>query len=438
MDVYLTTLGCRLNEAELERWGSEIATAGHRVVREPAQAQLVVLNSCAVTAEAARKSRKLVRRLHRQNPAAKLVLTGCYATLAPEEAAELAGVDLVLANRDKDRLVEAVADRLDLATMPAQAQAPRETHLYRSSRTRAFVKVQDGCRNRCTFCIVTVARGDERSRPIAEVVADVRALEAQGRKEAVLTGVHLGGYGQELGTDLRALVEALLAETTIPRLRLSSLEPWDLPDDFFSLWREPRLCPHLHLPLQSGSDAVLRRMARHGDAAHYRALVASARAQIPELNLTTDVMVGFPGETDEDFRATLDLLRELRFSHLHIFAYSRRQGTAAARMSDQVPEETKRARSQAAHQLAAELRSALLARAVGQTRPVLWEGEPRELPDGRWGYEGFTDQYLTVRAAVPAGIALENVITPTALVAAEADYLRGEIPDAAHPQGGAP
>ena len=222
---------------------------------------------------------------------------------------------------------------------------------------------------------MTVARGDERSRTIAEVVAEVNALHAEGYQEAVLTGVHLGGYGSDLGADLRALVAALLAETSIPRLRLSSLEPFDLSASFFDLWADSqgRLMPHLHLPAQSGSDAVLRRMARRNRVADFEALVAAARAAIPGLTVTTDLIAGFPGETEDDFNETLDFARRVGFAHIHAFPYSARQGTAAARFGGQVPEVERKRRVRALVELDAELGAAVRRSFIGEIRPVLWE-----------------------------------------------------------------
>ena len=293
------------------------------------------------------------------------------------------------------------------------------------SRTRAFIKVQDGCRNRCTFCIVTVARGDERSRPIAEVVAEVNALHAEGYQEAVLTGVHLGGYGSDLGAGLRELVAALLADTTIPRLRLSSLEPFDLAPDFFDLWTQPgghRLMPHLHLPAQSGSDAVLRRMARRNRAADFEALVDAARARIPGLTITTDLIAGFPGESEADFEQTLAFARRVGFAHMHIFPYSAREGTAAARFGGQVPEVERKRRVRELAALDAELGAAARASFVGQVRPVLWE---HATDAGVWS--GLTDNYLRVLAVAPPDADLHNRITPTRLTRLDGDSLRGEI-----------
>jgi len=415
MHVYLTTLGCRLNEAEIESWARRFQAAGHEVVRTPQQAHVLVLNSCAVTSEAARKSRQFVNRLHRQNPAAKLVVTGCYAELEPERVAALTGVDLVIGNADKDRLPELIETELDLHAMPDLATAPDSTHIYREARTRAFIKVQDGCRNRCTFCIVTIARGAERSRSTSEVVGEINALHAAGYQEAVLTGVHLGGYGSDLGTDLYALVEAILHHTGIPRLRLSSLEPWDLPPRFFDLWANPRLMPHLHLPLQSGSDSVLRRMARRYTTAEYAALARSARTAIPDLSLTTDLLVGFPGESEAEWAATVAFVQEMSFAHTHIFSYSPRPGTTAARMNRDVHGEIKRARSQQMHAIAARMKAERLAHFVGDIRPVLWEGGEQQA-DGRVRWSGYTDNYLRVETTVPAAADLENRILPAALI----------------------
>lgn len=429
MQIYLTTLGCRLNEAEIAGWARGFQAAGHRVVDSPAQANVVLLNTCAVTLEAARKSRKLVNRLHQLNPTARLVVTGCYAELEPAAVAPLAGVDLVIGARDKDRLVDLVGETLDLHAMPDLATQPDGAHVYPGSRTRAFVKVQDGCRNRCTFCIVTIARGEERSRPVADIVNEVNSLHAAGYQEAVLTGVHLGGYGAGLGTDLDALVKTLLQETSIPRLRLSSLEPWDLTPDFWRLWDNPRLMPHLHLPLQSGCDSTLRRMARRCDTATYAGLVEAARSAIPGLSLTSDLIVGFPGETEAEWAATLAFVRQIGFAHLHIFAFSPRQGTAATRLRGQVAESVKRDRSRQIHEIAAAMKAGHLARYQGQTRSVLWENLGVPQPDGLLRWTGHTDNYLAVETVVPSGLDLTNRIIPALLVdlSADGNSFRAEV-----------
>ena len=421
MNVFLATLGCRLNEAEIATWDRDLDARGHRAVASPDAAQVIVVNSCAVTAEAARKSRKLVASLRRQNEAAPIVLTGCYATLEPERAAALAGVDLVIDNRDKDELAQALEG---LPIAPAsQVKLPLAPR--RDGRTRAFVKVQDGCRNRCTFCIVTVARGEERSRTVRDVVDHVATLAASGVREAVLTGVHLGGYGSDIGSDLTELTRAVLADTEIDRLRLSSLEPWDLPENFHELWADPRLAPHLHLPLQSGCDATLKRMARRCPTARYRDLVALLRKNVSDLTVTTDLIVGFPGETDDEWAQTVDFAGEMDFAHMHIFSYSAREGTAAARFPNTVPNDVKRARSTQMHALAQSMKTTVLERHVGTRRPVLWEAESKA-QGSLARFSGYTDNYLRVVTDVPETRNLGNEITDAPLVAATADYLVAE------------
>ena len=433
MNIYLAAIGCRLNEAELETWSRQLQDAGHHVVEAPTRAHAMVFNSCAVTTEAARKSRHFVRRLHRQNPSAPVVVTGCYAALEREKVAALMGVDLVVSNEDKDDLVARVIERAEDWQMPQLAEEPDSQPLFVEGRTRAFIKVQDGCRNRCTFCIVTIARGKERSRSVDEVVEEINALHAQGFQEAVLAGVHLGGYGSDIGSSLSELVSAVLDRTTIPRVRLGSLEPWDLPDGFWSLWRRSdRLCAHLHLPLQSGSDSVLRRMARRCFTERYAELVSEARAVIPHLNITTDLIVGFPGETEEEWAQTLEYVERIGFGHIHIFAYSAREGTTAARMKGQLPKATKRARSRDAHGLAERMKNEHLTRFVGRFQDVLWEGGSEEMPDGQARVFGYTDNYLRVEATVAGGRDLTNRITPVLITeVVEGGRLSGQIVGAA-------
>lgn len=413
MNIYLATLGCRLNEAELQTWSRGFVDAGHHLVSAPDRAHVLVMNSCAVTTEAARKSRQLVRRIHRLNPSARIVVTGCYASLEPERVAQLAGVDLVVPNTQKDQLVDLVETRLDTSTMPPIAADPDDEHLFASGRTRAFIKVQDGCRNKCAFCIVTVARGEERSRTPEDIIGEIHNLHGAGIQEIVLAGVHLGGYGSDLQLDLRTLVQRILDETSIPRLRIGSLEPWDLPEGFFELWSNPRLCPHLHLPLQSGCDATLRRMARRCFTDEFSALAQTAREAIPGLTLTTDLIVGFPGEDEQEWSQTLSYIEALRFAHMHIFTYSVREGTRAAKLPGRIPGDVQRERSRAAHAIAARSKAEHLARFVGHTRPVLWE--TRELLDNGALWTGYTDNYLRTELHTPADLDLENRITPTRL-----------------------
>ncbi len=434
MRVYLESLGCRLNYAEMAALGRKLAAAGHHLAESAAEADVCVVNSCAVTGEAARQSRQLARQLARANPAVKLVVTGCYATLEGETVAALPNVQLVVGNTRKDDLLVLLEEQVAGSFSSGQPETfnlkPSTASAPQGGRTRAFIKVQDGCRNHCTFCIVTVARGEERSRPPGEIVAEVNALHREGYQEAVITGVHLGGYGSDFGSDLRALVTALLAGTRIPRLRLSSLEPFDLAPDFFELWQlaPDRLMPHLHLPAQSGSDAILRRMARRNRAAEFEALVETARARIPGLTVTTDLIAGFPGETEAHFAETVAFARRNRFAHMHIFPYSAREGTAAARFAGQVPAEERKRRVRILHELDVELGQAVRAGFVGQVRPVLWEQPLHAQPEsGLVVWAGLTDNYLRVLATAPVGADLHNRITATRLVGLQGDDLAGTM-----------
>ena len=442
MRVFLDQLGCRLNFSENSSLAGRLSAAGHRIVGRPEDAHVIVLNTCAVTAQAARKSRQASRHLHKRNPNARIAITGCYATLAPQESAQLPGVELVADNQSKEMLHTLLEpwsaqfsdpDDLDRIQPHGTPFSPAPAADDRG-RTRAFVKVQDGCQNRCTFCIVTALRGDSRSRPTADVVREVQELVENGYREAVLTGVHLGAYGRDLPgsahTDLKELTAAILTDTDIARLRLSSLEPWELADGFFDLWQRwpGRLCPHLHLPLQAGTDAQLRRMARRCTVASFRKLVADARAAIPDLIITSDLIVGFPGETDADFEEGLCFVEEMRFAHAHIFPFSARAGTAAAGFDGQVPKARKQERSRRMHQVAARTGHLERIRNVGTTRPVLWEGGGQQLSDQADTVlmNGLTDNYLRVRAQAPAGLDLGNKITPVRLDELHGETLYGE------------
>ena len=366
-------------------------------------ADLVVVNTCAVTREAAKKSRQLIRRSRRRNANARLVVSGCYSSLQPGVTEQLPGIDLVVDNADKDRLVDIVKQRLALEAMPVTATEPDETALFSRGRNRAFIKVQDGCRHQCTFCIVTVARGAERSRTPAEIVAEVNSLHGSGVREAVLTGVHIGGYGHDLGSDLPALIRAVLAETDIPRLRLGSLEPWNIGGGFPELFDNPRFMPHLHLPMQSGSDSVLQRMGRRCKRARFLELAARLRQQVPDLNISTDIIAGFPGETAGEWRQTIDFCREAGFPHVHVFPYSARAGTRAARLPGQLPPELKKQRCAELRGLAAQMKHAYRRRFTGRDAEVLVESDTGEV-NGQAARFGYTPNYL--RTALPVRGAL--------------------------------
>ncbi len=398
MRIHLKTLGCRLNEAELETWSREFQARGHRMTETLDEADLVVVNTCAVTQEAVRKSKKLLSRSGRENPRARLVVSGCYATLEPDAAQQIEGVDLVVNNRDKARLVEIIEQNLDLRQMPEAAMESPVSGLLDRGRQRAFIKVQDGCRYRCTFCIVTLARGEEQSRSEAEIIEEIQRVQGEGIQEVVLTGVHIGGYGCDIGSSLTRLVEQILQQTTLPRLRIGSIEPWELDEAFWSLFDNPRLMPHLHLPLQSGSDSVLRRMSRRCRSDEFRLLVETARQRVAHFNVTTDIIVGFPGETEAEWQETLDFVDALGFGHLHIFGYSPRLGTKAASLPDPVSRAIKRQRTEVLHQLGEKHRRQTLERFIGQRVPILVEGSAEQ------GWSGYTPNYQRVELIAPEGM----------------------------------
>ncbi len=412
------------------------------LVEAPELADLAVINTCAVTAAAASDSRQKVRNAQRarrnghhaggeHGEGGSTVITGCWSTLRPREAASLPGVSRVVPNAAKDRLVaEVLGLPLDEFELEPLERVPVPGA---RSRTRAFIKVQDGCDNRCAFCVTALARGKGSSREAAEVLAEIRAVSCHGGQEvttavqeAVLTGVHLGSWGQDLqpGRKLGELLRMVLDETELPRLRLSSLEPWDLDEDFFGLWENARLCRHLHLPLQSGCEATLQRMQRKTTPEAFAKLVETARKLIPGVAITTDVIVGFPGESEEEFEESLEFVKEIKFSGGHVFSYSPRPGTAASRMDGQVPAAVRKERSRLMREALAESAEDYRAGFVGKVLPVLWESAVSLGPKG-WKMSGLTDNYLRVHASSLVG--LWNQITPVMLTGLHKDTVLGTL-----------
>jgi threonylcarbamoyladenosine tRNA methylthiotransferase MtaB len=418
--VAVLTLGCKLNQSDSETIARRLAGDGVRVVDRPVRgADAFVINTCSVTHVADRKARHLVRLARRLSPDADIVLTGCYAETAPAGIGEVIGADAVFTNAEKSAIPERLLARLEARGDP-YAGCP--TLVNSPLRTRAFIKIQEGCDELCAFCIVPYTRGRERSVRIDDVVRQVQEREAGGVIEVVLTGTQLGNYGRDLGWDRseqgpRRLLAELLERTTVPRIRLSSLQAQDISIELLGLWTDPRLCPHFHLPLQSGSDAVLGPMRRRYTAVQFRAALASIRSQVPDVAVTTDVIAGFPGETEADFEATLSLCEEAAFADMHCFPYSRRPHTGADRMDGHLPPQVRRERLE--RLLAVQDRSsrAFRARHIGRTMDVLWEEESA----GLW--QGLTGNYLRVYAA--SGANLTNRLTATRLERLEGEGLYG-------------
>jgi threonylcarbamoyladenosine tRNA methylthiotransferase MtaB len=426
------TLGCKLNTADAQAISFALQEQGFAAVPFDAAADLYIVNTCTVTHIADKKGRQYLRKARQRGGEDALVAAvGCYTAVAPEDAEAMAEVDLVLGSADKERIVaEAVthfADRL-------AAVGLQDTHLHTrtTGHTRRMIKIQEGCDANCTFCIVPLARGRSVSVAADRVCREVAESAAMGYQEVVLTGTYVGMW-ESRQHSVRAvreppsptlrlpyLLKGILAGPTPPRIRLTSVGPAELKPDLLACWADSRMARHLHMPIQSGSARVLRAMRRRYNPDQFRRAVERVRSAIPDCSITTDVIVGFPGETDADFTETLALCRELAFSKIHAFPYSERAGTKAAGMTDQVRHEVKKERMARLLALSDELAYAYHQRFVGCTMDVLWED--RE-PDGRWS--GLTDNYLRVLAVSEANI--HNRVLPARLMHAESSYLEGAI-----------
>ena len=413
--VSIQTHGCKLNQADSAAIARRFIQAGYKVVGPSEPADIHVVNTCTVTHVADGKARQALRAAHRKDPSALVVATGCYAQHEPEELARVKGVGLVVNNSKKDRLVEMVlAARGDRPTPSAiDAESPPLPIGLGLGRTRAMVKIQEGCDQICAYCIVPKVRGRERSIPPETLKSQISQYVKEGYKEVVLTGTQLGSYGFDLDSiNLSGLLEYLLRETSVERLRVSSLQPQEVTWELLRLWDDPRLCPHFHMPLQSGSDYVLKRMRRRYTASQYSDAVERVRHSVEGVSITADVIVGFPGEDEGNFRESLRTVQDMDFASMHVFPYSVRPGTSAAFMGPQVDEKLKRERMGEMLSVAREQGSAFRQSSLGTIRHVLWERA--EVQGGRLHYIGLTDNYL--RVYTENDVPLLNRITPARLL----------------------
>lgn len=408
--VAALTLGCKLNQAETQAAARRLQAAGCVTVDRPAAADAWLINTCSVTHVADRKARRLIRLAKRLTPAAPVVVTGCYAEHAAETLIDEVGADVVVPNARKSLAVDAVLGALgEFASSPPAADAS-------VGRTRAFIKIQEGCDDVCAFCIVPRVRGRERAAPLSEIVRQARERTAEGVQEIVLTGTQPGAYGRDRsdGVNAAGLLQTLLAETEIPRLRYSSIQPQDITPQLLACWEDARLCRHFHLALQSGSDAVLERMRRRYDADGFLRALELIRASVPGAAITTDVIVGFPGESEADFEQSAAICQAAQFADMHVFPYSPRPRTSAARLEDDVPPPTKRERAQRLRALAAEQALAYRRKLIGETAAVLFESSA----DGC--LRGLTDTYVPVAAEWRSGAPPLNQIRAARLLRLEA------------------
>ncbi len=432
MKIAFYTFGCKVNQYETQALRQQFAARGWEVLEfsHDAPWDAVVVNSCTVTAEGDRKTRQLLRRLRRERPEGALCLTGCFPQAFPQEAAARLEADVVTGSRNRRRLAEAL-DRF-LATgerlveiSPHQRGEDFETMQAEDfgRRTRAFVKIEDGCENYCAYCIIPTARGPVRSKPLEELREELTSLAKAGYREVVLAGINLSAYGRERGQRLADAIETAAAVPGIQRVRLGSLEPDVIgPGDFARMAATGKVCPQFHLSLQSGCDATLQRMGRRYDTAHYLAAVEEIRRRFPLAAITTDLIVGFPGETGEDFAASAAFARQVGFARIHVFPYSKRPGTRAAQMPDQVPQEEKKRRAAELIALGEELRGNFLARMTGTTQEVLFE------EGGPEGQTGYTGNYTPVR--VLALERLQGQVRQVRLTGRDGDGCLGElVPD---------
>lgn len=401
MKVFFDMVGCRLNQAEIEKMAFEFRQNGHTIVSSLDEAETVIVNTCTVTNQAASDSRQKIRHAA-QLKNREIIATGCWSTLDSQKAKQLGENVRVVPNLAKDHLVKDFL--LAHGQVPVDIEHPfdlepisREPIPGLRQRTRAFIKVQDGCDNLCTFCVTRIARGKGVSRSVSEVLNDIQIARQGGTQEIVLTGVHLGSWGNDFSPALHLtdLLVQILNNTDVPRIRLSSLEPWDLDRRFLELWENPRMMPHLHLPLQAGSDATLKRMLRKVTTSSYRELIKVAREIIPDVAITTDIIAGFPGETEHEFEQTLNFVKSIGFAGAHVFSYSEREGTAASRIQASIPHLVRKERNQAIQEVvrlsADRYHRSWLDREVS----VLWESSIEQVSEG-WKMIGLSENYIKV------------------------------------------
>ncbi len=429
------TLGCKVNQADTASMEEIFRAAGYEIVDFNKPADIYLINTCVVTNTGQRKSRQIINRAVRNHPLSLVVVMGCYPQTAADEVRAIEGVDVIIGNQERGRIVELVEESLlskkskvldNVQKMTVDTKFEELGVGTETDKTRAFLKIQEGCNQYCTYCIIPYARGPLRSRSLDSIREEVGKLVAAGYKEVVLIGIHLGCYGKELVKNdkhitLYDAVQAALSVEGVCRLRLGSLESVEVEPRLLELMaNEPRLCKHLHLPLQSGCDKILKAMHRPYDTARFQALLKDIRAQVPDVAITTDIIVGFPGETEEDFATTLEFARQCGFAKMHIFPYSKRKGTPAESMPDQVDEAVKSERAARLAAVDEELHQEMLQSMLGKTEEVLFE-QPVDV-----GYmEGLCGPYL--RVVVPASPELAGEICQVKITGVQDDWLRGEI-----------
>ena len=424
LSVMMETHGCKLNQADTQLLSREFGTAGYAVARSIEEADVYVLNTCTVTHVADRKARQAVRAAKRRNPDSVVVVTGCYAQRAPDDLSSMPEIDLVAGNMAKPSLVRMIGKLTSGPDTACAVGSDEALAQVLRIRSRAMVKIQEGCDQVCAYCIVPTVRGRERSIPVNDIVATANSYADMGCQEVVLTGTQLGSYGFDLeNTDITDLVRNLLERTEVPRIRISSLQPQDISDELLALWNDPRLCPHFHVPLQSGSDSILKKMRRRYTSAEFQRSICRIKEAVPGVAVTADVIVGFPGETESDFEDTVSACVQAGLASAHVFPYSIRPGTSAAYFDGQLDPAVKSSRVKELSAVTDDLARCFREASVGQTRPVLWERATSS--DRGMVWQGLTDNYLRTRAQYESNLA--NRITLATLESFDEDAMNARI-----------
>ena len=428
MNFYIVTLGCKVNQYESEVMSELLVQAGYTPSDSFDNADICIINSCTVTATGDAKCRKVIHRINRENPSCIVILTGCMPQAFSEDVSLFEGCDIVLGNTSRREVVTALEEYL-VHREPIIRITPHEkgegfeamTLSRFQSRTRAYIKIEDGCNRFCTYCIIPYARGRVRSKRVEDIRIEAEKLSQNGFREIVLVGINLSAFGQDTGEDLCDAVSAVCTAKGVDRVRLGSIEPERMTRDvLMRLSQEEKFCPHFHLSLQSGCDATLVRMRRHYSADEYRQIVKNIREIFENPSVTTDVMVGFVGETDEEFRESLAFCDEIGFAKAHVFAYSRRKGTKADQMDGQIPESVKNERSKIMIAHTNQTEKAFLSSQIGKTVSVLFETKDR---DGL--FEGYTENYTKVKVQSDAD--LSNRLVDVCIRQAKEDHCVGEL-----------
>ena len=420
--VSIETHGCKLNQADSGKLALEFLEAGFKLVENGSPTDIHIVNTCTVTHIADRKARRSLRAARRLNPEATIVATGCYVDRDSEALLKIPEIDIIANNQNKASLVSDIVASKGNSLVSCTLGTDDIPINLNMIRTRASIKIQEGCDQVCAYCIVPKVRGRERSIPANEIISSINNLESLGYKEIILTGTQLGTYGFDLENGpntLHSLIDKILQKTSVGRIRVSSIQPQEITPELLEVWRDPRICPHMHIPLQSGSDETLKAMRRRYTRDQYLHSVDRVMATFTDFSITTDIIVGFPGETDSGYKDTLDVVNRVDFSNLHVFPFSVRPGTSAAYLNEQISPEIKTSRVSELIELGNMKSRYYRQNMIGAVRPVLWEDKKK----GEW--QGLTDTY--VRVAVKNDQNLHNSIDSVLITGSTKDYMQGMI-----------